>query len=117
MCFLYALETETEYLPLIYKELLELKILYTTDRKETTEKFCKIEHVLSEMRENISNNEVADPFAEESIDLFDEAFPITKTDMVSTTNTKIFVDPLYKAKLVNYQSKPNFKNITVFILS
>lgn len=75
------------------------------DRSETAKKFVKIEQVQSAMCEKISNNkapECKDLFADESIEIFDLTFSIKEVNEVSKINTKLFMEPSYKAKLVSF---------------
>lgn len=89
---------EPKYLPLIYKELLQLKTMYTADRQETDKKMDNlnrkvenIEQSLSQIRGNVSssNTEMESLFADENILTFDAAF------------SKKLADPVYNAKLVD----------------
>lgn len=78
---------------------MEMKTQYMADRMETIAKFEKMEKVQSEICEKVCI-ETADLFADESIDVFDSTFAIKAVDEVSSINTKLCMEPLYKAKLV-----------------
>lgn len=94
-----CLKLEAEYLPLIYKEVLEIKALCKSNQIETNENSKEIKNICEKLASAV---EEEDPFADGSMDTFDAEFPKREKKEIKAFELRLLEEPLTNKKLVTY---------------
>lgn len=89
---------ELDYLPLIYKEVLEIKTICKSNQIENNKNSEEIKKIGEKLASTIED----DPFADGSLDTFDAQFPIkeSKKKLIEFQH-QLRDEPLVEQKLVN----------------
>lgn len=99
ICLGECLHLDVDYLPLIYKELLEIKTMYKSNQIENNKKFEEVKKVCDKLASTIEDD---DPFSDGSHEIFNAQFPMENKLKIKSFQHELVEDPLMRNKLVNF---------------